>query len=1005
MVLALVLPLGAGAQFVNFGTESPKVKWSTFSTKDYQLIYPRGADSLALVYGNLLQSYNIPVGISAGVVPNYCWNKPMPVVLRTFTADANGAVIWAPRRMDLFTLPDSQSSLSAIPWENMLAIHENRHVAQMQFTRQGFWGWSHYIFGQVSQLGVSSLLSEPCLMEGDAVAVETGLTNAGRGRSADFLSYFKMAFDNGDMRTWARWRFGSLKRYTPDYYRIGYMTVAGIRYLYDAPMYMAEVLDGQAYHFISSGYRALAKRHSGMKFRHTWDEIAGTFKEIWAEEDSLRAPFSEITPLTSAKKGFTVYSNPVAVRGDVVAIKASLDSPASLVKLDSTGRLRRMAAYGGAGKLAVSDTLGRIFWAETIPGVRYEMQQNSRIRYYDLDDGCVSSLTVKGRYYNPSVSPDGMVLCAVEYPATGGSAIVVMDALSGEVLDRMVSPSGLQFTEAVPADGIIWFVALREGGNCLFEVPFDGRRITGEMNLVLGPEPVSIKDLRIDEDGSLLFVSDRTGNSDAYRYSSDGLFRLTNTHYGLSSPFTKDGKLYASVLMPEGKMVSEVEAVPEAARFEDIHSYPVADCLSEQEEALAEQYKAIIDSADATVSPIRAWKKAGHFINIHSWSPAYINYDRFTATYSDYFYEIASPGAMVFFQNYHGTFSGSAGLSIHPKLSKEDAFIPGFHLRASWQAIFPVFDFALDVGDRKSRDFGIRYFTDKDSLSVVPVVRNGPYIGGYVSVSLPFNLSSGGWNRIIEPSVKIQGCNDFVNDPPMGFKTNEYGEEVLDNSFNDYTVPAVRNAPVMLAATLHGSFLRDKAPSQMRASGAGFELGYVFHPGMNSLYGQGYTCFPGFNPRHTVKIGAGARYDRFSRLTFWYEDPAPMLPRGLVKESSLELYLSMASPVMGKFSFDYAMPLLSVDFSASQYVYLRNFELVPFVDMSLLSLKETGGKALTLYSVGTDIAANFQKLIAAGTFRIGARLSWNGGSAMPFLQDNFTRKNPFRVSFIMNTAF
>ena len=192
LFLALVLPLSVRAQFTNMGTDRPGVKWSTFSTKDYQLIYPRGLDSLAFVYGNLLQRYNIPVGISAGVVPNYCWKKPMPVILRSFNAEANGAVIWAPRRMELFTLPDSRSSLSAIPWETMLSIHENRHVAQLQFTRQGFWGWSHYFFGQLAQIGVQSLLMDSCILEGDAVVAETGLTNAGRGRSADFLSYMRM---------------------------------------------------------------------------------------------------------------------------------------------------------------------------------------------------------------------------------------------------------------------------------------------------------------------------------------------------------------------------------------------------------------------------------------------------------------------------------------------------------------------------------------------------------------------------------------------------------------------------------------------------------------------------------------------------------------------------------------------------------------------------------------------------------------------------------------------
>ena len=65
-------------------------------------------------------------------------------------------------------------------------------------------------------------------MEGDAVAAETALTSSGRGRSADFLEYFRVCFENGDLRDFDRWRFGSQKYYAPDYYKIGYLTVAGM---------------------------------------------------------------------------------------------------------------------------------------------------------------------------------------------------------------------------------------------------------------------------------------------------------------------------------------------------------------------------------------------------------------------------------------------------------------------------------------------------------------------------------------------------------------------------------------------------------------------------------------------------------------------------------------------------------------------------------------------------------------------------------------------------------
>ena len=77
--------------------------------------------------------------------------------------------------------------------------------------------------------GLSLFFTEPSFMEGDAVAAETALTLSGRGRTADFLEYYRVAADEGQLRSYARWRYGSQKLFTPDYYKLGYLTMAGLR--------------------------------------------------------------------------------------------------------------------------------------------------------------------------------------------------------------------------------------------------------------------------------------------------------------------------------------------------------------------------------------------------------------------------------------------------------------------------------------------------------------------------------------------------------------------------------------------------------------------------------------------------------------------------------------------------------------------------------------------------------------------------------------------------------
>jgi hypothetical protein len=81
--------------------------------------------------------------------------------------------------------------------------------------------------------GQSGIYAGVSNMEGDAVIAETALTNSGRGRTADFLNYYKVAFDNGDFRRWDQWSLGSQRRYASDHYALGYLTIGGFRYLYD----------------------------------------------------------------------------------------------------------------------------------------------------------------------------------------------------------------------------------------------------------------------------------------------------------------------------------------------------------------------------------------------------------------------------------------------------------------------------------------------------------------------------------------------------------------------------------------------------------------------------------------------------------------------------------------------------------------------------------------------------------------------------------------------------
>ena len=1000
-LVAAILPLCAHAQIQLFsatGNDPGRLRWSTFRTGDYQLVYPRGLDSLATVYGTLLQQYSVPLSASSGFRPNEKFSRPMPVILHPYAGISNGLVAWAPRRMDLFTLPDV-SGMTPIPWAKLLAIHEGRHVAQKQFLRTGFWTGFHYPFGELAEM-IIGMVPNSSLLEGDAVVAETALTKAGRGRSGDFLSEMRMYFDTGDLRSWYQWRYGSIKKYTPDIYRLGYLTVAGYRYLYEDPYYTTKFLKvastlGGAF----SAMNSASKQSSGKKLPVAWSEMMGTYRTLWAQDDSRRGPFSGTEPQVRLPRSYTVYAGSVPGEGAVYAEKAGMDLPAVLVRVDSDGKETTLSAFGGEGKLAWSGALHRVFWSEAVPDVRWTLKQDARIRYYDVQTGHQGSLVRKGRYLSPAVSPDGLSVAAVEYPVDGSAAIVVLDARSGNVLRRWKTPDGFQPTEVVFQGAGLVFAAITDDGTGLYRVPMDGSR----PETLLAPQPVTIKDISAVDGNTILLVSDRTGTSEAYTFSEGTLKQLSVTKYGLGSPFLADGRLYASVLQPEGRLLSRVETAPKVVDFKDIYRDPVAETLSAQEAQLA----ASLPASTVSLTPAKPFHKISDAFHFHSWAPVYVDLSRADVSFRDYFFQTAALGATGFFTNRLGTVNGSVGLSFHQKVDPaEKTPGAGFHVRLSYSGLYPVFDFALDVGDRDAA-LQIPYLdTAKDSLFVRSSSYKKMYVGGMASVALPLDFSSGGWERRLEPALAISLSNDNLYGPFYPVKADPAAEGGYSEDKSYELNWTSRSTAYRTAAVLRGSFLRPAARSQMMSSkGFGFEVGATSTDLNWSEYGKVYAYLPGFHPRHGLKVSAAVRHYTMDTFSTWFADPCPPAPRGLAKNAAVEALLLTASPLAVKVSLDYAMPIFPMDFAIGNIFYFRNFEVVPFADLTFL--QPASGYRMAgeeLWSAGADIAVNLQRIVLiSGNFSIGARLAYSGGPAFPFLQEQIPGLKPFYVGAVFNT--
>ena len=470
-IICLALSMmAAKAQFYSLGDDPGGLRWHTFETPHYRIVYPRGPDSLAVVYGNEFEKYVQAEAISSGMTLKDGKKRKFPLIIHAWNGISNAAVTWAPNRLDIFSLP-SVYDPEPMPWTTNLAIHEGRHISQMQF---GYKGWLKpltWLLGDMAPGAYSALWPSTWLLEGDAVIAETALTNSGRGRSSDFLEYYRTAFPEGISRDWYSWRYGSYRHYSPDHYALGYITAGGVRYFYDDPLFTERYfsrIQRNPFRFFNT--QKTVKAASGMKFRKTFRSITDSLRTIWEEERQERGPFIPSDRLSDETNWYTKLYGNVYAEGSIYAVCSGIADAPMLVRIDpATGEMEKLRPFGrGTSRLSYAD--GKLWWSETVQDERWTLQNDSHIRYYDLKTGRMRTLTDGARYYNPSPLSDGKHLAAVSIPREGGTGIVLISTSDGNVARTFRIPGHLQATEVCQVGKTLIFSAISDEGFGLYSI-------------------------------------------------------------------------------------------------------------------------------------------------------------------------------------------------------------------------------------------------------------------------------------------------------------------------------------------------------------------------------------------------------------------------------------------------------------------------------------------------------------------------------------------------------
>ena len=960
-------------QFLEGVGDRASVKWRQMSGPTYKVIYPKGEDSLALKYLWLLEQNREATMLGLGLDKS----AKVPVVLHNRTANSNGLVTWAPKRMELYTIPptDTYSHI----WEEQLAIHEARHVGQMTYFTKGIFNVLQYFIGEQSQGLGAGVYGSEWNMEGDAVVAETELTNSGRGREADFLEYHRLSILQGDLRRPQDWKFGSYKHYSSSLYQFGYLINSAIRYNIDDYAISGKIFDKTVKKFYTPVVKKVVyKSLTGKSYQEQFKTAQSLMDSIWREDLTHRGNFTEPEQLLNKTTDYYVkYESPVVLSADsVLYVKSSYENSSELVLV--TGGKEKVLKPFSTQITRLVKKGDKVYFTERVMHHRWAADVYSNLYSLDLNNLKISKVTKNHWYYYPSVSDNTNNILLIEYLPNSGSRLVVLNpnrqAKSFEDIVSVIStPENSQVTSAVWSGSSIYLTALSPMGLAMYKADycFKTNTLLSDWEMVINPQTAKISDL-MDGGDYIYFLSDMDGLNNVYKLQNGKLERITNEKFGAHSPYVHNGYVYYSAAQSDGNYPvkaqicsaseynSKRDVTLKDGNLENRYVYPIAEKLTSQaKEALAA--KGLLrdgnDKSNFQSASIVKFKKSkeefakevkstrysrvGHLFKIHSWAPVYYDVDNIMAANFDKIDEIATLGAVLYSQNTLGNAIAKFGYSYHNNRHAG-------HFKFVYTGLYPVFEINTDINANGQK----RYLYKNGGKLAIQNTGNVD-VNLDVTAYIPFTFNSHGLYRGITPQINWNFTNNYFTNETYNVK-----------SYNQELTFAIQG--YLMRPTAH-SAIYPKWGIGLYAGTSMTPKGGDFKGNAAALYAYGYV--PGLFSKHGIKLTMG--YQRQWTKLFYMSNLISG-PRGY-KESIYADKLLTAS-------VDYALPIYAGNLYIPSLLFVKRFQLNPFCDFANATYAYNStakGLSFQHYSFGATLKVDCHILGFGAPISVGVRYARN----------------------------
>jgi hypothetical protein len=935
LITLLFIPIWLSAQYYSTGEDPSGIKWRQIDTEQFQLIFPSTFESKAMRMASVLtKTYAF-----ASTTLNHSPRK-ISIVLHTGTVKSNGLVAWAPARMELFTVPHQE--IYAQDWFEQLAIHEYRHVVQIDKIDSELPGIIKIILGEQAAPLVIGLHLPFWLLEGDAVVTETALSHTGRGRVPSFEMELRAQSVEKGIYSYDKAYLGSYNAYVPDHYQLGYLLVAGVRDQYGADSW-GNILQHIAkkplsFNVLSGEMKSL----TGLKLPTLYDTLFTALRKKWLVEDQLLQinPFRNIT---KPNKNYTSYRYSYEVNDSTYfSVKYSLDDLTKFILIDAKGEEQVIFTPGNLVEESITYGNGQIFWIESKPDIRWAHREYSQLRMLTLKTQKIRNITYSKRIFSPCLSPDGKTLAVINVTEDNRCSIVLISPQTGKI-ERETQMEGNLFilTPSWSEDSKeLLAILLGPKGKTIATI----NPITGTIATLL---PYTFNEAKrpVKRGNLVYYTGTEDGKDDIYAVDviKKLIYRVTNSRFGVrdAQPTScKDSILYSNYTA-NGFNLLKANILPilqDSIHKTLSHHYLLADRLTAQEKGVIE-----FPTKDTTRYSSHSYSKFNHLFNFHSWAPAHVDMST----------QEIRPGFSVISQNKLSTATTQLGYDYSP-INKTGKWVAEF----GYTGLFPTFKLRGNYGDENSKYFQIN--TYKNSSNNIVKIDTQQVNFSYTVMNLngiiniPLQFSQGKWNRLVEPEFQV------------GYK----------KLYQETTSPFHDQSTTWLTYRLYAHNLvqtryRDLQP----AMGQIIDLN-IFHSPNKSynqtvLTAEGTLYLPGITRHHGIKIYGGVQDKKGNRNEL---NDYIFYPRG---------YANLQNNSLFTLKTDYAFPLVYPDWSLGPLSYIKRISLRLFYDKGWATVPlhaKNGELNLTFESLGGEWVAdcNFLRLYVPA--KIGARTTFIPGS-------------------------